>query len=370
MKIFVRIKSFEFLVLSSNFPLEAIMATAIPCISLKIFAKIIGVVFVASLFFISDINKKLATYEGISQANKKCDFAPEFNSTLGIYTVRNLPLIWVFWEGSKIPPYIQLSLETFRCHTYSVANLMVVDSTFIKSIIREVPEGFDWLQPHHKSDYFRCVIPLHYGGIYLDADTIQLRSIENLIDQLVESDLVGYSWYESMFGWAIFAAKAGNLLMSKWKFEADRILVRKLESLRNYSDSQQNYPIDWGELIGPIVEPTVRELVDSGDLKYSSIPGPSTYGQLVENSTLINELFNGISPDLQRMADNLNYSVDYLLYHNSNVDNELKNMTIEEFLQLDTLFTYLIRKSLYQCKALQNGYYTSDVLTKLLRFSK
>jgi len=100
-------------------------------------------------------------------------------------------VVWMCWTGNNpMPPHLQLCLRTVERNS----GLPVVLVT-PKNVLEYVPEphpAYQHLHLAHRADYLRCYLLHHYGGIYLDVDTICLRSLTGLFDLLEQYQAVGY----------------------------------------------------------------------------------------------------------------------------------------------------------------------------------
>lgn len=97
-------------------------------------------------------------------------------------------VVWVCWTGNNaMPPHLRLCLETIRRN----AGIPVVLLT-PRNLAAYVPDphpAYPYLHLAHRADYLRCYLLHHYGGIYLDADTVCLRSLEGLFEELGDDDV-------------------------------------------------------------------------------------------------------------------------------------------------------------------------------------
>ena len=98
------------------------------------------------------------------------------------------PMVWTYWEG-PCPDYIRLCLETIRRR----CNAIVLDRASFDALWtedRDVP--IDQLYVAHRADFIRAYLLRHYGGMWLDADCIVLKSLTPLAELLARYDLVAY----------------------------------------------------------------------------------------------------------------------------------------------------------------------------------
>ena len=98
--------------------------------------------------------------------------------------VAKLPPVWVYWEGPMLP-YIGLCLDTIRRHCKGL-DLRIVNRASIEEYVR--PDELlhnAWRGITHPSiiaDALRVCVLKQHGGLWIDADTIMLRSPGPLLD--------------------------------------------------------------------------------------------------------------------------------------------------------------------------------------------
>lgn len=102
--------------------------------------------------------------------------------------------VWTHWEGPKVP-YIETCLDTIRQHCYKGCLFHQVNE---QTMSKYIPEGL--LHPNWKnikrlgvkSDCIRAAVLYLYGGLYVDADSIMLKSPKGRIDE--SKDCVYMRW--------------------------------------------------------------------------------------------------------------------------------------------------------------------------------
>jgi len=103
------------------------------------------------------------------------------------------PIIWSYWENNQTrrqtPEYIKLCFETFHKYNKNF-EIKILDQTTIAFYLPNL--NLDHLSITHKSDYIRIALLYHYGGIWIDADTIVVRNLTPIIDKLDEYDFIGF----------------------------------------------------------------------------------------------------------------------------------------------------------------------------------
>src|SRR5215211_8692649 len=137
------------------------------------------------------------------------------------------PPIWLAWTGDNpLPDLLALCLESVRRHNGADFAVIVVTPANLRQCLEPHP-AYQYLSLNHRSDYLRLQLLHRYGGIYLDMDTIALRSLAGLYDDLADYDLVTYdgSIWGEVFGSSVFGpTRRGSVLTTAWSAAIDRML--------------------------------------------------------------------------------------------------------------------------------------------------
>lgn len=100
------------------------------------------------------------------------------------YTPRN---VFTYWEnkGDRTEPYghIKLCFETMKKH-YDKYNFVILTPETIKQYIPNIRTDLNDLLIAQKVDYYRVALLYIYGGIWIDADTIVLKNLDEVFDKL------------------------------------------------------------------------------------------------------------------------------------------------------------------------------------------
>lgn len=96
--------------------------------------------------------------------------------------------VWTYWEGPRVA-YIEACLDSIRRHCYRDCRFHHVTT---ENIEKYIPDGV--LDPYWKSitqlgvksDCVRAACLYLYGGLYIDADTVMLRSPIGVIDEAAD----------------------------------------------------------------------------------------------------------------------------------------------------------------------------------------
>jgi len=96
--------------------------------------------------------------------------------------------VWAYWEG-PCTPLIELCLETLRRH-FGARVLDRPDFDGMWSEDRDL--DLERLYVAHRADFVRAYLLRHHGGIWVDADCIALRPLDELAPLLARHDLLAY----------------------------------------------------------------------------------------------------------------------------------------------------------------------------------
>ena len=108
------------------------------------------------------------------------------------------PIIWLYWqnknENSVKPGYLDLCLQTIQKTCEKDFRIIVLDDFLVEQLLKTIHKNFRNIEPlGMRADYIRFVVVSEYGGIWLDSDTIVLKSLKFLIsDRLKKHNFVGF----------------------------------------------------------------------------------------------------------------------------------------------------------------------------------
>lgn len=139
--------------------------------------------------------------------------------------------VWSYWEG-PCPPLIELCLRTLAERGgATILDRRGFDELWCSD--RDLP--IDELYVVHRADFVRAHLLRHYGGVWIDADCILLKSLQPLLAEMGESDL-GY-----------FCQKVGGIANNFIAARKAAPVVRDYYE-RVVSHLRERRPIDWIEL--------------------------------------------------------------------------------------------------------------------------
>ena len=193
----------------------------------------------------------------------------KFNSwmldTKLIKKLNNKKILWVYWDDldgfENRPEYIKLCLETIQRHSTDFTLIMLTKDN-IENYLPELIEikyriNLEKLLLAQKVDLYRIMLMYKYGGFYMDADTILLKSPIKVYDMLDKYDYIGFGctgtkcFPENEYGYpsnSIVISRKNTKLM---KNIFDNIIIR-LQQNTDFKDNKNYFEIGkfaiWEEL--------------------------------------------------------------------------------------------------------------------------
>ncbi|CAE7499714.1 unnamed protein product [Symbiodinium natans] len=235
------------------------------------------------------------------------------------------------WTGNNpMPAHLRLCMETVRRN----AGLPVILIT-PQNVAEYVPDphpAYPYLHLAHRADYLRCYLLHHYGGLYLDVDTICLRSLADLYE-LVESnqfDAVGYDGAEwgELIGVSDMGPFRPNSELTQLWFDA---LHGRLEEKLPEVMSQKTDVFYWQEILRDVF-----------------VPVSLVHSQRVSKALLAHnpekEALWAIQPFREALGNQLSSHI--LILNNAKYGDELGQLSEEEILGGPAVLSQLLRHSL------------------------
>ena len=244
------------------------------------------------------------------------------------------PAIWMAWTGDNpLPDILSLCLASIRRHNGADFEVIVVTPENLREHIDPHP-AYEYLSLNHRADYLRCFLLHRYGGIYLDMDTVALRSLVDIYADLGNYDLVTYDgapWGE-VFGISVFRpTRRGSLLTQGWSEAVTTLLDRRHDDLARFRQHNLNLGmdcLDWGEVCREQVQPVARRLADAGQLSVRLLE-PS-WGHFSDRcGPVYDELFKTYTPQPP--------DTELLIFNHAMFPDEVRRLRIE-VLQLVSWF--------------------------------
>jgi hypothetical protein len=197
-----------------------------------------------------------------------------------IATNRNVrPILWSYWEikpGSTKPPYIDLCFKTFYHHCSKLFDIHILNERTVYDWLPDLRKDLNELGLAAKSDYIRVALLSRYGGVWLDADTIVMTDLSEVIRRLDEGwDFVGFgctgnicqtNGYPRPSNQAM-ASQRNSILMRKTLIDLDNALNRYFAE-----PLDKRKPFGYFDLGKMIIWKNIDELKKSQNYDYYHFP--------------------------------------------------------------------------------------------------
>ena len=255
--------------------------------------------------------------------------------------------IWMYWENKpnkEKPVYLDLCYDTIVKHNKHDFKIHLLNKKTLSKYLPNFRNDLNlYMNIPQKTDLIRLELLYNYGGIWVDSDTIMMRSMLPLLKKLKKYDFVGFgcsgntcsrleSGYPMPSNWCLIARKK-SILVKKCLKKAYEILEKNPEILK------KRYHILGRELIWN----TIKNLKKNTDWDYLHIP-----------SKCVEQDSNGIKYRNYRMVSNESY--DHKCYDKAyfipiyntapGFPQWFLDLSKNKLLHKDVLFSKLIRKSL------------------------
>lgn len=110
--------------------------------------------------------------------------------------IPNKYTLWSYWElkpgNTSPPPYIQLCFDTFNMNGAKNFDVRILNDQTVYDYLPDLRTDLNRLGIAAKSDYIRIRLLKTYGGVWLDADTILMGDLSELVDKLKTYDFIGF----------------------------------------------------------------------------------------------------------------------------------------------------------------------------------
>jgi len=106
--------------------------------------------------------------------------------------MNNIFLYWENLNGSKTPDYIDLCKESIIKYNSNDFNIILVNEKNLSDYIDIHPSLLKIKKLAQKCDVIRVALLYNHGGIWLDSDCINLKSLTEVYGLLESYDYIGY----------------------------------------------------------------------------------------------------------------------------------------------------------------------------------
>lgn len=137
--------------------------------------------------------------------------------------------VWVYWEGPRVP-YIDRCIDSIRQRCYRDCAFHFVTG---ENIGQYIPDGLfhpRWKQIPElgvKSDVVRAAVLHQFGGLYVDADTVMLRSPVGVIDETKDCAYMEWSTPPQRCIAGYIYCAPGSPVAKMWVDNINRSLARR-----------------------------------------------------------------------------------------------------------------------------------------------
>lgn len=263
--------------------------------------------------------------------------------------------VFTFWEPKEaMPGYVQLCMETWRCCLPGF-EVVALDFRSLGDYLTEA-ERKEIDCPHEslakQADCIRCALLRKHGGIWLDADTVLTKPLDERFRSADVTMVARQSKSGQMiYGAYIYAARPGTKLISEWH----RQLLPRIVKSRQMNASRLRRWLDrrtwkavrrWGYFENDILDPLTARLAASD---YAGIDKDEV-GAFPEEALLA----DGSAPSpfdayvrywfSSGEADAALWDcAGLIMLHNSWTPEAFRKMSAKEFLTTDTRLAKLLR---------------------------
>jgi len=235
--------------------------------------------------------------------------------------------IWTYWEipswYEKRYDYIDMCIETMHKRKSSFEKVVVITPDVVDSYVDYIPDRYYQLpKAGQRADYLRLYLLKHYGGVWIDADTIIYRDLDILNRWIYEYGAFWYGKRRGSFTGVIGFEKGNPIINHMYKTSCDIL--------------ESDDDIFWTKL-GPNLFD--KMLTDGISEKWFNIPKNSFYYYTLRNS--ISLLQNG---DLNFLDDP---TIIGCSLFNNRISKKRKwfyKMTKEEILDSKMVFSQIYNK--------------------------
>eukprot|EP00439_Symbiodinium_sp_Y106_P006149 s3875_g1.t1 len=171
------------------------------------------------------------------------------HNSAGIYDPprqRVSSIIWTYWQDMhqeetnktvRLRAFLDLCHQSWRqLNPGWYVRILNQDTIWQYLLKEEMPEGFDDLSIQHKSDAIRLALLVKYGGVWLDASTLLLQPLSNVVNMVDPSQRIFYA-NENLINREVFAENryGSEFHIENWFFAAppqDPFLARTMSCVK------------------------------------------------------------------------------------------------------------------------------------------
>ena len=217
------------------------------------------IIIILSIFYYFQIN----TYPVKKEPSEIHDLTGQYN-------------IFMYWEtlpGKTKPTYLDLCYDTILKNCSQDFKIHMLDEKNIKNYLPDLRPDLDQkLKIQQKVDYYRLLLLYKYGGIWLDADTIVIKSLVPLFEKLKRYNYVGFGCHQGFCSRTGKPNPANWVMMSKKnEILLERCIIQADKYLDQYKTLKHHYFILGRNLITNEIKYLLRNKSDWDYYHHSSI---------------------------------------------------------------------------------------------------
>ena len=277
--------------------------------------------------------------------------------------------LYLYWTGKE---YTLISILRNLIYLHSTNgkgyNIILITDKNINEYIKNIPEYFSKLCPAHQADFVRVNVICDYGGLWLDSDTLVLKSLDSLFDYIENKDGFFIKENNHILWNGIFGSRANTPLMIEWKTQMMTLLENKkgnigwcdignnmLQKLYNTnSDLYNNYNIfDGVSNLYPVdYNIAVNEFIEKPYDNYKNII--REYQPLI---VLVNSVYKKLENKTEKEILESNMPINYFInksFENKGIKKNKKYVIYEKFADKPVNNYKSIFENIYE-KKLWNG---------------
>jgi hypothetical protein len=186
--------------------------------------------------------------------------------------------VFLYWVGNEYK-LIKILRQLIYLHSTNGTGYTVhlINHENLTKYIPTLPKQFFKLKPAHQADYVRVYTVCKHGGIWLDADTIVMGSLDGLFEMLEKGDGFFIRQNNEELCNGVFGSRADTVVMREWLQAIDirledtatleftelgaKFLNKKLEASPHDFDNyvllnglDNVYPVNWDRCVEEYLE--------------------------------------------------------------------------------------------------------------------
>lgn len=152
--------------------------------------------------------------------------------------------VWTYWENKsgRTEPFahIKLCFRTMQLH-YSQYKFIILNEQTIKQYLPNIRTDLSDLLIAQKVDYYRVALLYWFGGIWVDADTIAMKNLDEVFEKLDSGyDFVGFGCTGKIC-YSGYPNPSNGVMGSRPKGKLMGCCLQKLNDILNTNNKSHKY---------------------------------------------------------------------------------------------------------------------------------